>query len=557
MDKLQFRVLYRVFLLRVIDLELLSGDGDATRLLGQFAAMFAGVSILLTVPLVLTGGVQPQTSLWYMEHVLISTTMAVVGLFSVLSWDSLVPDRRDVLVLAPLPIRASTLFSAKLAAVAASLGLVIVSLNVLSGFLWPLLFAPVGGGVLGAIRSLLAYWMTIILAAAFTFCSVLGVQGIAAQLLSRQRYLRLSALLQVAGFCLFIGLYFLEPSLETREALTAQENQKLLACLPSYWFLGLFQQLNGSLSPGFSPLASRAWMGLAVAASTAGGVLLISYFRTLRKLVEEPDILPAPSRFPWLPPGNGSAQSAILRFSLRTLLRSRQHRLIATFYLGVGGAAVLTYLRIALGDRNFIQAMKTSQARVVVLSASILLMCIAVTGIRGVFSIPISLGANWVFRMTELLEVPEYVTAVRLTLLLMSVTPVWLLFAIALLSMWPLRLATEHLLALSMFGGCLVELSLRGFQKLPFTCSYLPGKANVHIMFWTAVLLAIPVAYQTARFEERLLNNPMHYVFLILILSAVLAGLRWHIKAGAIAAARLEFEDLATPEVFALQLDRS
>src|SRR5882757_6772314 len=287
-DKLQFRVLYRVFLLRVIDLELLSGDGDATKLLGQFAAMFAGVSILLTIPLVLMGGVQPQASLWYMEHVLISTTTAVVGLFSVLSWDSLVPDRRDVLVLAPLPIRTSTLFSAKLAAVAASLGLVIVSLNVLSGLLWPLLFAPAGGGVLGVIRSLLAYWMTIIMAAAFTFCSVLGVQGIAAQLLSRQRYLRLSALLQVAGFCLFIGLYFLEPSLETREALTAQVNQKLLACLPSYWFLGLFQQLNGSLSPGFASLASRAWMSLMVAVSMAGGSLLISYFRTLRKLVEEP-----------------------------------------------------------------------------------------------------------------------------------------------------------------------------------------------------------------------------------------------------------------------------
>jgi hypothetical protein len=32
-SKLQFRVLYRVFLLRVIDLELLSGDGDASKLL--------------------------------------------------------------------------------------------------------------------------------------------------------------------------------------------------------------------------------------------------------------------------------------------------------------------------------------------------------------------------------------------------------------------------------------------------------------------------------------------------------------------------------------------
>jgi hypothetical protein len=42
---------------------------------------------------------------WGMEHFLISTTMLVVGLFAVLSWDSAFPDRRDVLVLGPLPVR--------------------------------------------------------------------------------------------------------------------------------------------------------------------------------------------------------------------------------------------------------------------------------------------------------------------------------------------------------------------------------------------------------------------------------------------------------------------
>ena len=36
----QFRVLYRVFLLRVVDLELLSRDGDPTRLFAQFATLF-------------------------------------------------------------------------------------------------------------------------------------------------------------------------------------------------------------------------------------------------------------------------------------------------------------------------------------------------------------------------------------------------------------------------------------------------------------------------------------------------------------------------------------
>ena len=47
---------------------------------------------------------------WSGEHFLIETTMLVVGLFAVLSWDSTFPDKRDVMVLAPLPIRSKTLF---------------------------------------------------------------------------------------------------------------------------------------------------------------------------------------------------------------------------------------------------------------------------------------------------------------------------------------------------------------------------------------------------------------------------------------------------------------
>ena len=76
-----------------------------------------------------------------MEHFLIATTMLAVGLFAVLSWESTFPDRRDVLVLGPLPVRARTLFLAKIAAVGTALGLTIASLHALAGLAWPLALA--------------------------------------------------------------------------------------------------------------------------------------------------------------------------------------------------------------------------------------------------------------------------------------------------------------------------------------------------------------------------------------------------------------------------------
>ncbi|HEY1499977.1 MAG TPA: FtsX-like permease family protein [Acidobacteriaceae bacterium] len=70
--KVQFRVLYRVFLRRVVDLKLLSG-GDPTRLIGQFLTTFASVSILLILPALVYlffGGGMPMTATWMYEHFL-------------------------------------------------------------------------------------------------------------------------------------------------------------------------------------------------------------------------------------------------------------------------------------------------------------------------------------------------------------------------------------------------------------------------------------------------------------------------------------------------------
>ncbi len=250
MTKLQFRVLYREFLFRMVDLELLSASakGDISKLLGQFAGLLIFLSALFAFGAILLDSHMPPDKLLVelrsMEHFLISTTMLVVGLFAVLSWDSMFPDRRDVLVLAPLPVRGRTLFLAKVAAVAASLSLTVAALHVVAGLSWPLIFATPRGGPLGVVRSFSAYWITMFSAGAFVFCGVLGLQGLAAQL-PRRLFLRLSALLQMAAFCLFVSVYFLEPSLAAPECLTAVRNQRALAWLPSYWFLGLFQMLNG------------------------------------------------------------------------------------------------------------------------------------------------------------------------------------------------------------------------------------------------------------------------------------------------------------------------
>src|ERR1035438_1718438 len=105
--KLQFRVLYRQFLFRLMDVELLSASarGDSSGLLGQFGALLIFGSVLLSWGAVSVGqAIRDKGSaapVWSVERFMVSLTMLVVGIFALLNWDSTFPDRRDVLVLAP------------------------------------------------------------------------------------------------------------------------------------------------------------------------------------------------------------------------------------------------------------------------------------------------------------------------------------------------------------------------------------------------------------------------------------------------------------------------
>jgi hypothetical protein len=558
MERRQFLVLFRLFLGKMIDLELLSVDGDPIKLLGQLASLLAAVSFLLCTPLVLASGKIQEADLWTMEHLLIATTMLAAGLFSVLNWDSIFPDRRDVMVLGSLPLAARTIFMAKLAASAAVLSVSVLALNVFTGMLWPLYF-PAAGGALAILRSFGAYWITIFAAAVFPFLLVVTVHGLASQVLPRQHFLRLSSFIQVAALCFFLGMYILEPSLEAPGLLNAPENQRLLEWLPSYWFWGLFHQLDGYKGPSqliFTVLAGRAWIALAAVVPGAVFVLLLSYFRTLRKIVEEPEISPSYQPLTWMPIRGHALARALLSFCLRTLLRSRVHRAILSFYLGIGFALVLSYIRVAYTLDKSSQTAVHSLAEAPPLAASILMLCVGIGGMRIAAAIPVTLQANWIFRITEIHPPRLYLSAVRCAFAVLGVFPIWLAAAVYFLVAWPLRFGMEHLFILALLGMILVEISVWGFQKIPFTCSYLPGSGNLHYLFCAFALLLLPLIDAGAQMELHLLDGLLSYSAIVVVLSLMLAFVRWRTSIAFRSVNAMQFDEVDDPAIFSLNLRR-
>ena len=186
--------------------------------------------------------------------------------------------------------------------------------------------------------------------------------------------------------------YFLEPSLESPVALTSPQNQRLLEFLPSYWFLAIFNQLNRigaprARTPGKKRLdrhrcgCIRSLRGAACCCATSASCEGSSSSQTSFALH---------ARSLWPPQWGNPLTQAITFFSLRTLMRSRQHRMMLGFYLGLGVSCAVGYANAYLG--GFRSAGTT-------ISVSFLLVTIVTTiltvfSLRVIASLPISLSRS-------------------------------------------------------------------------------------------------------------------------------------------------------------------
>lgn len=408
---------------------------------------------------------------------------------------------------------------------------------------------PARGRFFSGLRRYAAYWTTMALSGAFIFFSVLGLQGIAAQLLSRGLFLRVSSFLQIGAFCLFVAVYFLQPGVLNPAVLAAAHGPGWLSWSPSFWFLGVFQQLNGS--PGLAPLARRAWIAMAIACSITTVAYALSYFRTLRRIVEEPDIVPGAHSWRWMPRFGNLLNTAIVRFSIRTLLRSRQHRVIFAFYAGIGFALSIFYL-------NAIQGRSESENAALIpwLFATVAMMCLFIVGMRVVFSIPLTLRANWIFRITQIRPPGPYLAAIRRPMFVLAIAPVWIVSAAILLSIWPWQRAVEHLIVLALVGFIVSHVCLTGYQKIPFTCSYLPGKTYVHMAFLTALGLVLLIT-RGVTFESNALDDRNLYAWMVGILLAAAIAARWRtVSASRSTEAIVQFEEAPVPAIQLLGLKR-
>jgi hypothetical protein len=179
------------------------------------------------------------------------------------------------------------------------------------------------------------------------------------------------------------------------------------------------------------------------------------------------------------------------------MARSRQHRMLLAVYGGIGLAIGLAYARsVVYGEVPW------DQPSVQLLVGSFVLLFFSAIGTRAVFALPMALRANWIFRITSVHSPTTYFKAVHKAMLLLACGPVWIASAIFYLAVWRIAPVIQHMAIMMATGAMLVYLLMFRFRKLPFACSYQPGKT----IFESSSARA-PSFFCSSRTSERFWNS--------------------------------------------------
>jgi hypothetical protein len=302
--------------------------------------------------------------------------------------------------------------------------------------------------------------------------------------------------------------------------------QRLAVLLQIAMLVGVLQM------PLLLPLVSMpqvpAWAPLIGVATCATALALYgaSYRRMTRLALEGTGastarrpalhlLVPLAARLTALSP----AARGVCAFTLRTVARSRRHRMLLAGWLGLACAIVASgILPVLLRDgwRAF------DRPGPGVLAAPLVFIALTLVAMRMLFAIPSEVRANWSVRSRPPLPVRHAVDGAAAALVV-CVIPFILLAWISATALWGARVGVIHATFCAALGILLAQVLPIGLDKVPFTCTYVPGRARF-VKLWPVYLTAFSFyTYTMASLEAALLRHGGIYKALA-VLTALAAG---------------------------------
>jgi hypothetical protein len=436
--------------------------------------------------------------------------MIATGLITLVIWEGLFPDARDARILGVIPIRARTFVVSRLAALMFLFVILVMTTTFASSVMTGVLSAMFKPEV-GFVRAAVSSFATSAGAEAVVFFGIIALQ---------------CALLNIAGAAVAQRL-----AVALQIALVVMLLQMPL----------LLARLTGSGIPAGAPLA-------ALATSLSALVLYAATYRRLTRLALEGTgrlhqrtgslrgLVGSASRLTtWSQPA-----CAVCAFTLRTAARSRQHRMILAGWIGLALAIILASL-VPLLFREGLSGL--AHPRTSILAAPLVLSTLTLAGMRMLFAIPTMVKANWVVRTCQAIPVRRALDGATAALIV-CVIPATALAAVSATALWGAGVGAVHAVICFVTGVLLSQALTLGLDKLPFTCTYMPGKAKF-IHLWPLYVTAFTTfTFTLASLEVEVLQRggAAWLIGVLAVVAGVLASIR-HARARAVMALRFEEEE--------------
>lgn len=563
----EFRLLVGHFLQRLYNFELVATNAESRNTIVQILVLLSLPGQFLPFWFFMPPADMLASFLRNQERVILSFeyyfigfSMIITGLVAVLNWNALFPDQKDCAVLSPLPIPARTIFLAKIASLLIFQLCFTLIINVTSTFLFPYLALVRTAGHESIVWWIIVHAFSILVGNLLIILCLLAIQGFLLLCSSARLLPRISLLAQFALFVLLLAGLLLIPDMENHLEAYCRGTSRWLQFVPSTWILGIYESLLGRTHSPVSSLAVWGWCAIAGTALAAAILYYTSYRRHLRNASAS---TPEPYRTSWALPSKvwnvfcrrlfrEPQERAIFEFVGKTLCRSRLHQLYLLGYLGAGLAFLIEQvvsLWAGKGWQGFVASDATLRAIPLGIGFFVLV------GLRMIYALPAELPANWIFQMATGSESSRGIVVARKTMLWQVLLPLHLLFFVfaAFFQGWSAAFLQGALnLGIALF---LMEWLLGSFDRIPFTATYQPGKARIHLMwpvYWAGFYF---YSFVMAAWEGFLITKPAAFLIFGSLLLCSIAWLRRRSRHPGQISRPLIFDDVPNPTIQLLNLE--
>ena len=564
----QTRLLARTFFGRLFESDLMPPGMPQVQVLVSVFAFLAAPSLMLPLYLlkkyVWAGPVVIQTGMAGDRTMALLLVMTATALITLVIWENVFPDRRDSRILGVLPIPQRSMVLGRLAAIVMLFVILFLGTTAISSFGFGVLAAMTGQGSFGV---LFAHFVATAAAQSAVFFGIVFVQCALLIVSGARLAHRLAVALQVLLIVAVMQMPLLLPSADRYSLDSAGAplwlSTEVAWLLPPLWFLSLYQAVVGlpyAGATGLVILAAALGFGLPVLAL---GAYAGSYRRLTRLAVEGRPV--SRLNLPWS--GRrvidrlssalaGSREgAAVCAFTLRTLSRSRQHRLVLAVWMGLALALTISAALPVLVRFGWARLAEPSGATLV---GPLIFAALIQAGMRTLFAIPVEIRARWIFLLHEPRAVASVLEGATAALLVAGVgAPAALAFGMGWV-LWGATTGLAHATFVAALALLLAQLFGLGLDRVPFTVPYMPGTAKIGKLWPLYLTLFSVFTYAMAELEAFALQHATVYlrtVGVVVGLALMLLAVRRR-RAHRLPGLRFEPDDDG-PTVMSLQADRT